>query len=150
LPDNALRMLVAVDLDQSGEAVLTEAARYASRMNAVLDLLHVAPPEPSDFVGYAAGPQSVRDSVARHLRETHSAVMGLRNKIEQSGVTVGHALTIQGEVFNAIAEEVRRLKPDLLVMGQSHHHGFFQYLGRSSTQKAVEEIKCVMMIVPTR
>jgi len=39
---------------------------------------------------------------------------------------------------------------DLLVMGQSHHHGFFQYLGRSSTQKAVEEIKCVMMIVPTR
>ena len=146
---DVLRMLVAVDLDQSGEAVLAEAVRYARKLDAVVDLLHVAPPEPSDFVSYSPGPESVRDSVAKHLREVHSAVAKLREKLEQSGITVGCALTVQGDVFNAITEELQRLKPDLLVMGQGHHHRLFQSLARSPAQKVVAEAKCVMMIIPT-
>jgi nucleotide-binding universal stress UspA family protein len=146
---DALHMLVALDLDEGGETVLAEALRYAHRMNAVVDIVHVAPPEPADFVGYSPGPDSVRDSVAKRLRKEHSAVVDLREKITQAGVAVGHALTIQGEIFSAVMAEVERLKPNILVMGQSHHRRFLQSLIRNPTEKAVQDIKCVMMIIPT-
>lgn len=146
---DVLHMLVALDLDQHGEVVLTEALHYAYRMNAIVDILHIAPPEPSDFVNYAAGPESVRDSVAKQLRERHHTVIGLREKAEQAGVTVGHTLTIQGEIPDSIIAEARRLKPDVLVMGQSHHRRFLQSLVRSPAEKTVEDVECVVMIIPT-
>ena len=49
-------------------------------MKAAIYLLHVEPPDPSDFVSYSAGPESVRDFVAKHLHDAHSAVIALRKK----------------------------------------------------------------------
>jgi nucleotide-binding universal stress UspA family protein len=142
-------MLVALDLNHEGDIVFQTAIDYARRMGAVIDLLHVEPPDPSDFVSYSAGPDSVRDSVAKHLQDAHSAVIALRAKAEQSGVAIRHAMTLRGDVFAAVTNKVDELKPDLLVMGQGHHRRFFLSLGRSPTELAVADIKCVMMIVPT-
>jgi nucleotide-binding universal stress UspA family protein len=146
---DALSILVALDLDAHGDTVLEQALRYAKRMNASVDVVHVAPPEPSDFVGYSSGPESVREQVARNLRERHRAVLGMREKITAADVAVGHTLTIQGEISSSIVAEVRRLKPDVLVMGQSHHHRFLQALIKSPTERVLEAIDCVLMIVPT-
>jgi nucleotide-binding universal stress UspA family protein len=144
-----LHMLVAVDLDDGRNKVLQTAIEYARRMNAVIDLLHVEPPDTSDFVSYSAGPESVRDSIAKSLHEAHSAVDVLRNKVEQCGVAVRHLITLRGEVFTALKNKVDELKPDLLVLGQSHHHRFFLSFEQSPTERAVANIRCVMMIVPS-
>jgi nucleotide-binding universal stress UspA family protein len=140
-------MLVALDLDDRGEIVLTEALRIARRMNAVVDVVHVAPPEPSGFIGYEAGPDSVRESVARRLRTEHRMVHGLREKIEAAGVTVGRTLTIQAELAKGIIDEAKRLKPDILVIGHGHHRGLFR--PRSLAEDAIEDLPCTVMVVPT-
>jgi nucleotide-binding universal stress UspA family protein len=118
-------------------------------MDAVIDLLHVAPPDPSDFVSYSAGPESVRESVAKHLHEAHSAVAALRNKVEQSGIAVRHAITLRGDLFTALKNKVDELNSDLLVLGQRHHHRFFLSFEQSPTERAVANIRCVIMIVPS-
>lgn len=142
-------MLVALELNHEGDAVFQAAVDYARRMKAAIDLLHVEPPDPSDFVSYSAGPESVRDSVAKHLHDAHSAVIALREKAEQSGVEVRHAMTLRGNILTTVIDKIVELKPDLLVMGQGHHRRFFLSLEHSPTERAVADIKCVMMIVPT-
>jgi nucleotide-binding universal stress UspA family protein len=142
-------MLVALDLDDGGNKVLQTAIAYARRMDAAIDILHVEPPDTSDFVSYSAGPESVRESVAKHLHEAHSAVAALRNEVERCGIAVRHAITLRGDVFTALQNKVDELKPDLLVLGQSHHHRFFLSFGQSPTERAVANIRCVMMIVPS-
>jgi len=61
-------ILVLIDLAPSTPKVLAAALRLARCTGARLCLLHVEPPEP-DFVGYRAGPQTVRDSLADEWRE---------------------------------------------------------------------------------
>jgi nucleotide-binding universal stress UspA family protein len=140
-------MLVAVDLDDRGEIVLAEALRLARRMNAIVDIVHVAPPDPSGFIGYEAGPDSVRDSVAKRLRIEHRMVHELREKIEAAGVTAGQTLTIQAELAKGIIAEAKRFKPDILVIGHGRHSGLFR--SRSLADEAIEELPCTVMVVPT-
>jgi nucleotide-binding universal stress UspA family protein len=142
-------MLVALDLDDGGNKVLETAIAYARRMNAIIDILHVEPPDTSDFVSYSAGPESVRESVAQHLKEARSAVADLRKKVEQCGISVRDAITLRGDVFTALKNKVDELKPDLLILGQSHHHRFFLSFEQSPTERAVVNLRCAMMIVPT-
>lgn len=140
-------LLVAVDLDGHGDVVLAEALGIARRMNAVVDVVHVAPPEPSAFIGYDAGPDSVRESVAKHLRGEHRTVLGLRDKIEAAGVVAGRTLTIQGELAEGIMAEAKRLKPNILVVGHGQHGGFFR--SRSLAEVIVEDPPCTVMVVRT-
>jgi len=144
---NPFTMLVAVDLDDRGEIVLAEALCLARRMNAVVDVVHVAPPEPSGFIGYEAGPDSVRDSVARRLRTEHRMVHGLREKVEAAGVTVGQTLTIQAELTKGVIAEAKRLKPDILAIGHGRHSGLFR--SRSLAEEVIEDLPCTVMVVPT-
>ena len=45
------RIVVAIDLKSGTNRLMTETQRYALALNAVVDIIHVAPPDP-DFVGY--------------------------------------------------------------------------------------------------
>jgi hypothetical protein len=53
---SAYRILVAIDLKPGTERLLAEAQRYAKALDAIVDIIHVADPDP-DFVGYIKSEQ---------------------------------------------------------------------------------------------
>ena len=54
--DNALRILVAIDLKAGTERLLAEAQRYGQALNAIIDIIHVAEPDLSSPMPRAAIP----------------------------------------------------------------------------------------------
>ena len=65
-----MKLLAALDFSPATPAVLREARAWALRLHAQLWLIHVAEPDP-DFIGYKAGPDTVRDAMARKFHREH-------------------------------------------------------------------------------
>src|SRR5438045_3200567 len=87
------RILACVDLSEASGAVIACACGLATP-GGKLVILHVAAGEP-DFVGYKAGPEVVRDEVAKDLRVEHLAVQRLADGVRDQGLDVT-PLTVQG------------------------------------------------------
>ena len=113
------RIVVAIDLKAGTNRLMTEAQRYALALNAVVDIIHVAPPDP-DFVGYIkSGDPSektqdnlIRDSEAKALRDEHQQTQDLAAALRANGVRVERALTIQGPTLTTILDETQKLGAD--------------------------------------
>ena len=67
-------ILAAIDFSDVTEGLVHKAGELSRACGATLYLLHIEPPEP-DFVGYGAGPQHVRDQVARDAAAAATTVM---------------------------------------------------------------------------
>jgi nucleotide-binding universal stress UspA family protein len=139
-------VLACIDLSDVTDAVLSCAVRLANAIGQELVVLHVAAPDP-DFVGYEAGPQSVRDQVAKRLREDH-------RKLEQrvklaTGSVAARALMVQGSAAERIEEHAGRLGAELIVLG-SHGHGRLRRLLVGSVTNAVLKRSTIpVVIVPS-
>lgn len=143
-----MKMLVAVDLSKRAGLVVETARRYAQSMAAELWLIHVAAPDP-DFVGYDAGPQTVRDSVAEHLRQHHQELQTLAQQCREHGLKAT-ALLVQGPTAETLQAEAVRLQCDLMVLG-SHGAGVLTHLlGGSVSLTVLEKSDLPVLIVPTR
>ena len=139
-------ILVPVDFSDATDAVTARAAGLAQALQAQLILLHVAAPQP-DFVGYEPGPQSVRDTVAKHLHEEHRQLQELEKKTAGKGVEVT-SLLIQGYTAEKILKECERLKPELIVMGSHGHGALHNLLVGSVTEGVLRKAACPVMVVP--
>jgi nucleotide-binding universal stress UspA family protein len=80
----------------------------------------VSAPDP-DFVGYEAGPQSVRDQRAQRLRDEHRELQRSADRLRAGGIQAT-ALLIQGPTVEKILSEAERVAADFIVMA-SHGHG---------------------------
>jgi nucleotide-binding universal stress UspA family protein len=127
-------ILAAVDFSDHSEAVVAQAGAFARAFGANVTLLHVAAPDP-DFVGYAAGPDTVRDARARQLREEHRRLQGFAEGLRRGGVSAG-ALLIEGATATKILEEATRRAADAIVMG-SRGRGALRRALLGSTSEAV-------------
>ncbi len=138
-------ILAAVDFSDVTAEIIAEAKRLALALNAELLLLHVEPPEP-DFVGYGAGPQSVRDNVAKDIRHHHQELDELAAALRRDGPRVKE-LFVQGPIAKKILEKSRQHEARLIVMG-SHGHGALRHLLLGSVTEAVlREAPCPLIIV---
>jgi nucleotide-binding universal stress UspA family protein len=129
-----MKLLVAVDLSESTERVVTKAEELAKGLSAKVWLLHVAEPEP-DFVGLGMGPQTVRDATARDLHGEHRQIQAIAEGLRQAGVATT-ALLVQGATAQTILTEASRLDVDMIVMG-SHGRGAMVRLLVGSVSEAV-------------
>lgn len=138
------RILVAVDFSEVTDAVVASAALLARLSNAEVRLLHVAAPNP-DFVGFEAGPDVVRDQVARTLREEHGALEALAARLKESNVRAT-PLMVQGPTAETIVEQSRRFAAELVVLG-SHGHGRLRHLLAGSVAEGVLRHSSVPVLV---
>jgi nucleotide-binding universal stress UspA family protein len=139
-------LLVPLDFSDATERVAEAAAQLAAKLAARITLLHVAPPDPA-FVGYEAGPQSVRDNVAKQLHEEHKRLQAVEKQCAQRGLSVT-ALLVQGFPSEKILSECERMQADLIVMG-SHGHGMLRHLLVGSvTDGVLRKARCPVLVVP--
>ena len=149
------RIVVAIDLKAGTDRLLAETRRYGQALNAVVNIVHVASPEP-DFVGYmksgergeATQDNQIRESEAKALRGEHAQTQAFGEALRASGVRVDRALTLQGPILETILDETRKLGADLLILG-SHHHGAIHRLWFGDIAvDAAKEPPCALLVIP--
>jgi nucleotide-binding universal stress UspA family protein len=139
-------ILVPVDFSPAEQAVTACAVELAKRLHAKLILLHVEAPQP-DFVGYQAGPQSVRDAVARSIHGNAQTLHALRDRLRGQTSEV-ECLLIQGPTVEKIVDESARLKADYIVMGSHGHGNLFELVVGSVSDGVIRRASCPVVVVP--
>ncbi len=144
----ALNILVAVDLSGATERVVQVAERIAKPMSAIVRLLHVAEAEP-DFVGYDAGPEVVRDQVAKEYRDEHRGVQAHAEALRQADIEAS-ALLIRGPIIETILNEAQRFEADLLIVGSHGFGAMYDLLVGSSSRGVLKRSEIPVLVVPVR
>jgi nucleotide-binding universal stress UspA family protein len=140
-------VLVPVDFSEGTGEVIRRARALAAGLGAELRLLHVAPPDP-DFVGYDAGPQSVRDQVAAELRAEHRELQEHARLLRQEGLDAT-ALVLEGPTVETILGEAERLGADCVVVGSHGRGAVYRAILGSVSEGVVRGARCPILIVPT-
>jgi len=143
-----MKLLVGVDLSASTETILKKAEEIAIALSAKMWLLHVAEPEP-DFVGFEAGPQSVRDSLSERFHNEHRQVQSLADRLRKEGVDTT-ALLVQGATAETILKEAAKLSVDMIVVGSHGRGKMYELLLGSVSEEVVKNSECPILVVPTR
>ncbi|MBW2288523.1 MAG: universal stress protein [Deltaproteobacteria bacterium] len=139
-------IIVPIDFSPISEVVLDIAKILAQCFSARLWLIHVASPDP-DFVGYDAGPQSVRDQLAEHLREEHQRLQATAAELREAGIETT-ALLIQGATADKILAEADHHAADLIVMGSHGHGAMHRALMGSVSERVLRKAACPVTIIP--
>ena len=140
-------ILVAIDFSDETECVIDAARELASAFCAKLWLVHVAAPDP-DLVGYRAGPQTVRDTVARELRREHQQLQQLAGDLRASDIDTT-ALHVQGPTVQTLVAEARHLDADHIVIGCRGLSGLKHLLLGSIAERVVQRSPCPVLTVKT-
>ena len=153
------RILIALDLKIGTDRLLAEAQRYGRALNATVDIIHVAAPDPT-LVGYIKSPtpdpehesqdEMIRDSHAKALRSEHQQTQAVAATLRSNGVRVDQALTVQGPTLETILAHVRRLNSDLLMLGSHHHNALYRLWYGDTAAEAVKQGPCALLVVPVR
>lgn len=141
-------ILACIDFSGLERPVLDAGGALARAFGAELHLLHVADPDPA-FVGYRAGPETVRDQVATTIREEHRRVEALAEELSHAGVPA-HGHLLRGPFAETILHEAERLGVQTIVIG-AHTHGRLHALFVGSVAAQVlRGAKVPVLVVPPR
>jgi nucleotide-binding universal stress UspA family protein len=141
------RILVCVDFSELTDTVVEQAKTLARLADAEVRLLHVAEPNP-DFVGFEAGPDAVRNQVARTLRDEHRRLEELAERLRQADVRATH-LMLQGSTVESIVDQTERFEADLVVIGSHGHSALFHLLAGSVAQGVLRQSRVPVLVVPS-
>ncbi|RYD76556.1 MAG: universal stress protein [Verrucomicrobiaceae bacterium] len=144
---NLQTILVPVDFSDVTSKVVKAAGELARMFGSRLVLLHVSEPEP-DFVGFEAGPQSVRVGVAREVKAEHAQLDELKRTLTEEGREV-LALHIQGPIVEKILQEAETHQAGMIVVGSHGHGALYTLLVGSVTSGLLKSARCPMLVVPS-
>ena len=143
-----MKVLAALDLDRTTPDVLREARLWTRRLGAELFLIHVAEPDP-DFVGYGAGPESVRLAVAHKFHRAHLQIEAAAVELRQENVNTT-ALLLQGATAETILREADRLGVDAILMGTRAHGSIRDLLLGSVSKEVLRQSTRPVLLIPPR
>jgi len=139
-------ILVPIDFSDTADAVLAIAASLAEAFGAKLWIVHVAAPNP-DFVGFEAGPQSVRDQRAEHLHDDHRRLQQKADDLRARDLDAT-ALLLEGPTVEKILEEADRLDVDGIVIGSHGHGAAYRLLLGSVSESVLRDARVPVTIIP--
>lgn len=139
-------ILLPLDFNGGEKLLLKKAIEIGQKFNSKVWLIHVASPDP-DFVGYDAGPQSVRDNRANQLHEEHQKLQDFANKVTKEGIEC-EALLIQGSTVETLLKKTEKLNIDLIIIGHETHGFFYKALFGSVSESLVKKSNIPILVVP--
>ncbi|MGB5446340.1 MAG: universal stress protein [Psychromonas sp.] len=110
-------VLVAIDLNEGSDIVISKAVSLAKNLDAKLSFISVDISHPDKGRKY--------DAVeVKLIEEKHAELVArLQELAELSGYPVQNAIVVGGDVEETLMETISKMDVDLLVCG--HHHGFW-------------------------
>ena len=143
-----MKVLAALDLARTTPDVLREARIWARRLSAELILIHVAEPDP-DFIGYGAGPESVRLAVAHKFTRAHQRIEALSVELRKEGLDAT-ALLLQGATAETILREAERLSADVVLMGTRARGAVRELFVGSVSKEVLRQSTRPVLLIPPR
>ena len=143
-----MKVLAALDLARTTPDVLREARIWARRLSAELILIHVADPDP-DFIGYGAGPESVRLAVAHKFTRAHQRLEALSVELRKEGLDAT-ALLLQGATAETILREADRLSADVVLMGTRARGAVRELFVGSVSKEVLRKSTRPVLLIPPR
>ncbi|MFZ1415485.1 MAG: universal stress protein [Defluviicoccus sp.] len=146
MQEPARTIVVAIDLSQAAGAVIEAAAWIAGASGARLWLIHVAEPDPA-FVGWQAGPDSVREHVSERFHAEHQLLQSHADALRRRGQDAT-ALLVQGDPAERIVAEGEKLGADIIVLGSRGHGPTYEFLVGSVAHDVLRHAPCPVLLVP--
>ena len=141
-----MKLLVGVDLYEATENVVKKVEEIAKALSAKVWILYIAEPEPA-FVGYKAGPESVREAKSEKFHREHRQIQEIADRLRSEGIETT-ALLVQGQTIETILNQSHKLDVDMIVLG-SHEKGLIHQLIEGSVSEGVlHKSKCSILIIP--
>jgi len=143
-----MNIVTCIDLSDSTDQVVAKAQHLATALKAKLWILHVAEPEP-DFVGFQAGPQSVRDTYSEEFHKEHRQIQEIAEKLRENGLD-STALLIQGPIAETLMSNAVKIQADYIVVGSHGKSALKQALVGSVSESIIRHAERPVLVVPTR
>jgi nucleotide-binding universal stress UspA family protein len=140
-------LLVALDFSSVADDQLEIVGRLAAPDREIF-LLHVAEPDP-DFVGFEAGPEEVRDQVAREFHQEHEQIQSLAGRLRDKGHRVT-ALLVQGPTIETILNEAEKVGAEVIVVGSHGRGKLFDLVVGSVSAGVIRKSPVPVLVVPTK
>jgi nucleotide-binding universal stress UspA family protein len=139
-------ILVAVDFTSEDQAILDAIREIAEPGHARLVIVHVEPPNP-EFVGYEAGPESVRELQLKQVLINQRRLENLAASLRAVGyeASLRHVEGPTAERIVGLADEERAA---LVVLGASRHSGLTRALTGSTTRSVLRSASRPVVFVP--
>lgn len=142
-----MSLLVALDFSSVADDQLEIVGRLAAPDREIF-LLHVAEPDP-DFVGFEAGPEEVRDQVAREFHQEHEQIQSLAGRLRDKGHRVT-ALLVQGPTIETILNEAEKVGAEVIVVGSHGRGKLFDLVVGSVSAGVIRKSPVPVLVVPTK
>jgi nucleotide-binding universal stress UspA family protein len=148
------RILVATDGSETSELAVEQAARLAKDQRAQLRIVHVI--EQSRLAFAAAGPVAVDlEGILQALRKSGQAALERGRAIAQQQGVQAEAATIGDDAIDdrvavVLADEARRWKSDLIVLGTHGRRGLHPLLMGSVAEAVARVAPAHVLLVRAR
>ncbi len=157
------QLLAAVDFSKTTNAVLEQAAKLATALDAKLWIVHVTSDETqamayesAQFTGYApefinlpGDVKLARDLSAEEFKREHAQLLEISANLRERGIDA-QSLLLKGDAAKLILEKAKDLQAEIILLG-SHGHGLLHKALLGSVSEAVmHKAPCNVMVVPTR
>jgi nucleotide-binding universal stress UspA family protein len=139
-------ILVLIDFTDVSENVLAHSILWAKKFGSKCWLVHVAAPDP-EFVGYEIGPKYIRDDRSKILQQEHKDLTSMKNRLEKQGIEC-EALLIQGYIHETILDEIKKLKIELIIMGNNRHGKLYEVVVGSVGKEVLNKANVPVVVVP--
>lgn len=139
---------MAVDFSPVTGDLVRATAALARVLGGEIRLVHVAPPEP-DFVGYEAGPATVRQRIAEEYRAARRQLHALEESLRGDAPGVS-SITVQGDPVEKILAVAREFGADLIALGSHGHGALYELLVGSVASGVLKAAPCPVLVVPSR
>lgn len=144
----AINIVVPVDLSEATARVIDFAMLIARETDSAIWLLHVADAEP-DFVGFDAGPGTVRDQRAEAFRDEHKRLQAEADRLRDKGLEAT-ALLVRGPIVETVLAEAKKLDGDLIIVGSHGHGALYDLVVGSVSQGILKDSDIPVLVVPVR
>mgnify|MGYP003572657709 FL=1 len=142
-----MSLLVALDFSSVLDDQLEIVGRLAAPDREIY-LLHVAEPNP-DFVGFEAGPDTVRAQVADEFHREHEMIQTLAGRLRDRGHQVT-ALLVQGPTIETILNEAEKVGAEVIVVGSHGRGKLFDLVVGSVSAGVIRKSPVPVLVVPTK
>jgi nucleotide-binding universal stress UspA family protein len=146
------RILAAVDLTPNENAVLDHARELAKLTGAAAYLLHVAQLQvvPGEMFGEGLGVGAGADVDPREMQLCDQAVAQLTSAgIRAEGQVIRITHGAENDIANVILRRAKELGVDLIVLGETLHHGMSRlFRGSVADQVVHHHPPCPVLVVP--